>query len=73
MHERLGADCVIQCHDVIVEVWRKVAEGVRARHRHEVLCSQLACHQPWYEMRVRGLIAEGVPPLALNTGGWDEV
>ena len=61
LHERLGADCVIQCHDVIVEVWRKVAEGVRARHRHEVLCSQLASHQPWYEMRVRGLVAEGGP------------
>jgi hypothetical protein len=61
LHERLGADCVIQCHDAIADVWRKVAEGVRARHRHEVLCSQLASHQPWYEMRVRGLVAEGVP------------
>jgi hypothetical protein len=40
-----------------VDVWRKVAEGVRARHGHEVLCSQLASRQPWYEMRVRGLIA----------------
>jgi hypothetical protein len=61
LHERLGADCVIQCNDLIVDVWRKVAEGVRARHGHEVLCSQLASHQPWYEMRVRGLVAEGVP------------
>ena len=61
LHERLGADCVIQCNDLIVDVWRKVAEGVRARHGHEGMCSQLASHQPWYEMRVRGLIAEGVP------------
>jgi hypothetical protein len=61
LHDRLGADCVIQCNDLIVDVWRKVAEGVRARHGHEGMCSQLASHQPWYEMRVRGLIAEGVP------------
>ena len=61
LHERLGANCVIQCNDLIVDVWRKVAEGVWARHGHEVLCSQLACHQPWYEMRVRRLVAEGVP------------
>ena len=61
LHERLGADGVIQCNDLIVDVWRKVAEGVRARHGHEVLCSQLASQQPWFEMRVRGLVAEGVP------------
>ena len=61
LHDRLGADCVIQCHDVIVDVWCKVAEAVRVRHGHEVLCSQLASHQQWYEMRVRGLIAQRVP------------
>ena len=47
LHDWLGANCVIQCHDVIVDVWCKVAEGVQARHGHEVLCSQLASHQPW--------------------------
>eukprot|EP01047_Picozoa_sp_COSAG01_P053117 COSAG01_NODE_5657_length_4114_cov_58.182565_2_plen_227_part_00 len=62
LHARLGSECLLQAVALDTDVWRRVAENVRERHRHELMCSQLAqAGQTWFEVTVEGLIAEGVP------------
>ena len=62
LHARLGSECLLQAVAVDTDVWRRVAENVRERHGHELMCSQLAqAGQTWFEVTVEGLIAEGVP------------
>ena len=59
---RLGSECLLQALALDTDVWRQVAENVRERHGHELMCSQLAqAGQTWFEVTVEGLIAEGVP------------
>jgi hypothetical protein len=61
LHVRLGSECLLQAVAIDADVWRRVAENVRERHGHEVICSQLAqAGQTWFEVTVEGLIAEGV-------------
>jgi hypothetical protein len=62
LHARLGSECLLQAVALDTDVWRRVAENVRERHGHELMCSQLAqAGQTWFEVTVEGLIAEGVP------------
>ena len=38
------------------DIWGRVAENVRERHGHELMCSQLAqAGQTWFEVTVEGL------------------
>eukprot|EP01048_Picozoa_sp_COSAG05_P029316 COSAG05_NODE_9578_length_614_cov_1.885437_1_plen_204_part_11 len=47
-HARLGSECFLQVvYDI--DVLRRVAKNVRARHGHEVMCSRLAqAGQKWF-------------------------
>jgi hypothetical protein len=59
LHARLGSECLLQAVALDTDVWRRVAENVRERHGHELMCSQLAqAGQTWFEVTVEGLIAE---------------
>ena len=54
-HARLGSECLLQAValDTDDNVWRHVAENVRERHGHELMCSQLAqAGQRWFEVTV---------------------
>ena len=65
MHTRLGSECLLQVVAMDADVWRHVAENVHKRHGNEaiveaiLLCLRLA--QPWFEVTIEGLIAEGIP------------
>ena len=61
LHARLGSECLLQSMALDTDVWRRVAENIRERHGHELMCSQLAqAGQTWFEVIVEGLIAEGI-------------
>ena len=62
LHARLGSECLLQAVALDTDVWCRVAENVRERQGHELMCSQLTqAGQTWFEVTVEGLIAEGVP------------
>jgi hypothetical protein len=62
LHARLGSECLLQAVAIDADVWRRIAENIRERHGHELMCARLAqAGQTWFEVTVEGLIAEGVP------------
>ena len=62
LHARLGSECLLQEVAIDADVWRRVAETVRERHGHELMCARLAqAGQTWFKVTIEGLIAEGVP------------
>ena len=53
LHARLGSECLLQAVALDTDVWRRVAQNVRERHGHELMCSQLAqAGQTWFEVTV---------------------
>ena len=60
-HERLGSECLQAVAFNAEDIRGQVAENVRERHGHELMCSQLAqADQTWFEVTVEGLVAEGI-------------
>jgi Ran GTPase-activating protein (RanGAP) involved in mRNA processing and transport len=57
LHARLGSECLLQAVALDTDVWRRVAENVRERHGHELMCARLAqpCSRAW--LRVRQVLA----------------
>jgi Ran GTPase-activating protein (RanGAP) involved in mRNA processing and transport len=56
LHARLGSECLLQAVALDTDVWRRVAENIRERHGHELMCSQLAqAGQTWFEVTVEGI------------------
>jgi hypothetical protein len=70
-HERLGSECLLQAVAFNADIWGRVAENVRERHGHELMCSQLAqAGQTWFEVTVEGFLV--LDPLLDDPLGWLE-
>jgi hypothetical protein len=57
LHARLGSECLLQAVAIDADVWHRVAQIVRERHGHELMCARLAqpCSRAW--LRVRQVLA----------------
>ena len=56
LHARLGSECLLQALAIDADVWRRIAENIRERHGHELMCARLAqAGQTWFEVTVEGI------------------